>query len=526
MLSLNALTQISQTFISFLGWQSFYVSVLFVLIWLLTRFFKKISPNWQIGLWMLVIIRLILPVNLSFSWSGRAIFAQITDWMMWLNSFFSTQSAKINVLAGVSLSDVEKNIVSGNLNINLLTTLPWGMNILLGTWIIGVLGFLFIFIHQRVQFTRILRQAKTVEEKRILNLLQIWRSDFRISRPVKIVTSPSFLSPFTFGTFRPVIFVPQAILSGENPALLESIIAHEMAHIKRFDDLWIILQNFIQIFYFFHPFVWLTNSRIHLLRECLCDSLVLSRKKITLSSYGQGIINVLKLNLFGTDGIILLPGFGSQKKKIIYRLKNLNGGYTMNKLNSLLKYLVLIVFGFFLLPMASPALLSAENSVIQDINSHDQKEMEKSETLVKSNAIKFEKPLKIGKVSARYGKMKSFDSDKIVMHTGIDIAAPLNTEIYAAATGTVILVNESYEENRGPGKEIVIQHPDGFQTRYTHLNELLVKKDQMVQAGEIIAKVGSTGRSTGPHLHFEIRFNDKPENPEDYIDFKDLKKND
>ncbi len=192
----------------------------------------------------------------------------------------------------------------------------------------------------------------------------------------------------------------------------------------------------------------------------------------------------------------------------------------MNKFHLLFKYLVLIVFGFFILPMAAP-LMSAEKSELkytQNINPEAKMQDEKS------SAIKFEKPLRIGKVSARYGKMKSPGSDKIVMHTGIDMAAPLNTDIYVAAAGTVIFTNENFEENRGPGKEIAVQHTNGFQTRYTHLNEILVKNGQIIQAGEIIAKVGSTGRSTGPHLHFEIRLNDKTENPEDYIDFKDLKK--
>ncbi len=521
---IDGFMQNSRGFLCYLGWQSLYISIIFIFIWLLTRVFKNISPGWQIGMWMLVIARLILPVNLSFSWSGRAIFADILGWIAQLSLFFSTKSAKMDALTGSSLSDAEKNFIPENLP--MLSTTAMGVNILFGLWIMGVLIFLLIFLRQRIRFNRILRHAKLVEVEKVLTLLQIWRSDFRVSRPVKIVTSSCFLSPFTFGIFRPVIFIPEAILSSENPAFLESIIAHEMAHITRFDDLWIFLQNFVQIFYFFHPFVWLTNSRIHLLRECLCDSLVLSRKKITLSSYGQGIINVLKLNLFGTDGIVLLPGFGSQKKKIIYRIKNLNGGYSMTKLHLLFKYLVLIVLGCFMLPMASPVLLSTENSGIkytQNPNSDNITPTEKSEKSAQNTSIKFGNPLRIGRISAKFGQMKSPDSDKIVMHTGIDIAAPLNTDIYVAAAGTVILANESFEENRGAGKEIVIQHTDGFQTRYTHLNAILVKKDQFFQAGEIIARVGSTGRSTGPHLHFEIRLNDKPENPENYIDFKDLK---
>jgi murein DD-endopeptidase MepM/ murein hydrolase activator NlpD len=71
----------------------------------------------------------------------------------------------------------------------------------------------------------------------------------------------------------------------------------------------------------------------------------------------------------------------------------------------------------------------------------------------------------------------------------------------------------------GSGKYIIIDHKNGYKTRYSQLDSILVQKGQSVQTGQTIARVGSSGRSTGPHLHFEILYHEKPVNPEDYIQF-------
>ena len=84
-------------------------------------------------------------------------------------------------------------------------------------------------------------------------------------------------------------------------------------------------------------------------------------------------------------------------------------------------------------------------------------------------------------------------------HTGSDYAAPSGTEVMAAASGTVVAAgfNGSY------GNQVTIQHDDGTQTTYSHLSSITVSVGETVSAGEAIGAVGSTGNSTGPHLHFE-----------------------
>jgi murein DD-endopeptidase MepM/ murein hydrolase activator NlpD len=101
----------------------------------------------------------------------------------------------------------------------------------------------------------------------------------------------------------------------------------------------------------------------------------------------------------------------------------------------------------------------------------------------------------------------------VEFHEGLDIASRLNAPIRAAAHGTVKFSgwNGSY------GKMMVIDHGYGTETRYAHINKLLKKVGDKVKKGETIALVGNTGRSTGPHLHYEVCLNGRAVNPQDYI---------
>lgn len=99
-------------------------------------------------------------------------------------------------------------------------------------------------------------------------------------------------------------------------------------------------------------------------------------------------------------------------------------------------------------------------------------------------------------------------------HEGIDLAAPIGTPIYAAAGGVVLYAGDQV---RGYGNMVVLEHADGLLTVYAHNSVVLVKAGQKVGAGAKIALVGQTGRSTGPHLHFEVRVDNVPRDPMSYL---------
>lgn len=124
----------------------------------------------------------------------------------------------------------------------------------------------------------------------------------------------------------------------------------------------------------------------------------------------------------------------------------------------------------------------------------------------------FAMPLDRNVVSSSYGYRRRFKR----MHYGTDLPLTTGDTIRAAFSGKVRVVNY----NRGGyGKYIIIRHPNGLETLYGHLSKHLIKNGDIVRAGEVIGLGGNTGRSTGPHLHFETRFMGIPLNPERLIDF-------
>lgn len=113
-----------------------------------------------------------------------------------------------------------------------------------------------------------------------------------------------------------------------------------------------------------------------------------------------------------------------------------------------------------------------------------------------------------GKITSRFG-----DARSTAPHNGLDIAAPLGTPIIAPLKG---IVTANYNNSKG-GNQLLILHTNGITTGYAHLQTSLVKVGETVKRGQTIAKVGNTGQSTGPHLHFTVTKLGVKQNPENYI---------
>ena len=153
---------------------------------------------------------------------------------------------------------------------------------------------------------------------------------------------------------------------------------------------------------------------------------------------------------------------------------------------------------------------------------YQQKKVSKKVTISSSNTSKptsvsktgpnigksFRYPVASPRISSRYGRRWGR------LHGGIDFAVPVGTNIYASAPGTVTY---SGWNSGGYGYLVIISHGNGVQTYYGHNSSLTCSVGQTVSAGDVIAKSGNTGRSTGPHCHFEIRVNGVTYNPEIYL---------
>ena len=117
-------------------------------------------------------------------------------------------------------------------------------------------------------------------------------------------------------------------------------------------------------------------------------------------------------------------------------------------------------------------------------------------------------------LSSRFGYRSDPFKGTPKMHNGLDFAGSKGEPVYATGNGKVI---EAARNFFGYGNEVVIDHGFGYKTRYAHLDKILVKEGQMVERGELVGELGNSGRSTGPHLHYEVSYRDRMVNPMNFF---------
>ena len=175
------------------------------------------------------------------------------------------------------------------------------------------------------------------------------------------------------------------------------------------------------------------------------------------------------------------------------------------------KRIKLLVVSLLLITACCFSVLGCSNMPVYhtvDFNSNGGTAVAQVEVLKDSlYELNFIKPLDVGVITSRYGWRSSG------YHYGLDIGAPTGTPIHASESGVV-----TYSAWCGNyGYLIKVKHESGYETYYAHCSKLIAKVGTEVNQGDVIAYVGSTGRSTGPHLHLEVRYNGKTLDPEIFI---------
>ena len=154
--------------------------------------------------------------------------------------------------------------------------------------------------------------------------------------------------------------------------------------------------------------------------------------------------------------------------------------------------------------------LEVATASVENAAKEIKEENENKDALAIVNNIKLSVLPVTGRITSRYGERSSLRRST---HTGLDIACTTGTDIKVVSNGTV-----TFSGKKGSyGNLIIVDHGNGVETWYGHCSKLYAKVGDTVTAGDVIAAVGSTGNSTGPHLHFEIRINGECVNPQNYV---------
>jgi hypothetical protein len=283
--------------------------------------------------------------------------------------------------------------------------------------------------------------------------------------------------PFSFFSW---IFVP--LDKNLNRPL---IIQHEKIHAHQLHSVDNMILEIISIFLWFHPFVYLIKKSLTGIHEYHADYQVI-QKNSTPGEYLNELFKIKK-SYFFTSFVNSFYGKVLKKRvKMMVRDKSPK----VNRVLYLLAIPVLALFSF------SFSLTTGEQTNVPSIK-----------PIPESN---------ISRISSGYGIRKHPITGEMKMHHAVDIVAKKGTPVLATADGKVIK-KEFKGNGKGHGRYILIQHDQVYSTLYTQLSGFNVKLNQHVKQGDIIGYVGSSGISTGPHLHYEVWKNGEKVDPEVYF---------
>ncbi|TQV85303.1 M56 family metallopeptidase [Aliikangiella coralliicola] len=353
--------QQSYLVIEFLIVNSIYAVLLACVVVLTKLIYPKLPKRIEYGLWCVVLLRLILPNDLSFEY---AISSFVNNWLISNEQFqIFAESHKVSTVGDIMLGEIAPGgkFVDGNLLVSTSHIEPLQIffhaipemliEIMYFSWLGIVALVLLRYLFLRVKLLRMLNRSQPIVDYTVVSCANRWRLNFWIKGQVHVIAEDQYLSPFTFFFKAPIIFIPRKIITSKNEPLIESIIAHEMAHVKRYDSLWLVIQNLIQILYFFNPLVWIAVRRLSQLRENLCDEMVLSVNQLKPADYGDSLLKVLRFNVSGEIQSGLLNAFLGSKKQIKQRVKAI-GSFKPFQSRPTLELFCVFIFAILFLPFA------------------------------------------------------------------------------------------------------------------------------------------------------------------------------
>lgn len=403
--------------------------------------------------------------------------------------------------------------------------------LLFAIWMAGTVAFLVRYWFRRMAYRRYLHclSCSAVPES-VQSLLKQKADLLRLRRVPECVFCRELRSPMVVGLRHRRI-----LLSEEDPNGVGSVLLHELIHCRRGDLWWKLLAEINRCLFWWNPMAWWLVREIEQYSELSCDEAVVLRlENEERKNYGWSILRAaepLRREPESVAGILLRGAGGRSRSRDVQMLqrrlklilesrKITRTGKAWIGCTLFLVGMVGMMVGCAASPEKSVQIVStvvgtdAQNESVVSAPSPEASDIEGSEGA---------QPTSEDVTDAMYyplngdGLYISSDYSDESGHTGIDLAYhTMNAEdeiIYAAKAGTVIFAGWADSD----GYKVTIQHRDELETSYAHCGDLLVETGDEVEQGQAIATVGSTGNSCGPHLHFEVRVDGQPQDPQDFF---------
>jgi len=336
--------------------------------------------------------------------------------------------------------------------------------------------------------------------------------DLGIKRRVHLVQADRDTSPYVFGIFKARLVLPPEFENQLSSKDRLHVYRHEIMHVSHFDLLIKNLFALVVIFQWFNPLVWIGYGLFNRDIEMACDYRVIRAMTAQeRASYGYTLLDYACYQQ-ANRGLIFSQAFIN--KKLIKRRIEMVVKYKRSlKKASLSGLLAGGLAGLILCLTPSLALAQGQQenpgSGLTDMTDYSLAYVAEDQAQDPVETESLHDPIEHYRVTSAYGYREWTQS----FHKGMDIPAPTGTPVYAIAKGRVVYI----DINEGFGKVIGIEYDNGMKTVYAHLDSIGVDLYQSLEPGQEVGQVGQTGRSTGPHLHFELFVGDERVNPQDYF---------
>ena len=400
-----------------------------------------------------------------------------------------------------------------------------GISPMLLVWLVCAILFAAYFVIGYACMVRRFRGTRIAPQPSIDALLD----RFRFSRDPRICVSSSRRAPLTFGVFRPTVLLPEDLPVGD--AQFQLVLAHELAHIRRKDCLRKLLLTVCLCLYWWNPLVWLMVWLANRDMELACDEAVLrALGPDCKKAYALTLLDMAQRN---PKSAPLCSGFAKSSAE-----ERIRAILSFKRIPAWVGICVSVLFvltaSVFTTQAASPAAVPEPEPAVQEeipeenvavsvsesellpatppIMPEQEAESEiELETQTRSEVRAYIFPLEDTSVEVTnpYGWQEHPVTKQKSLHSGVDLAADYGTNVLAVADGTVL--DCSYDA--AFGYILTLEHENGVQTQYAHLSEFLVNAGAEVRQGQIIAKTGDSGWTTGPHLHLGVLINGETADP-------------
>lgn len=479
---------------------------------------KRLSPKWRNYLWIVFLLILINPISIKCPFSIYNII---------LTSSINQEEKKETLDKHTNQKGIytfQNGIrLEQNLELNkedeFITKIKkfynQNLELLKNTTIISYYAILFCCLIKNlfVWINLLKNMNQPFENNHLKNMLEKMKKKLSISNEIQLIKQEIIKTPAIFGNKHPKIFLTESILSLSDEEI-ELIFLHELMHFKKKD---IILHQFMMILksiYWFNPILKILFHRIKHDIEMANDESVLEvLGPSNATIYCKTLLKVSQISKVNTT---LVLGIGSSYKEMEERIRMITEKNKFLKKRGVLVTLVVTLVLGITVCFATSKIDNGEKEIKtegkfiieNDPAALQEENKQEKEQVDNQQQIEVVYPLKEMKVTATYGKRIHPITKQEKSHDGIDLKANQGDVVMTIAGGVVEKTGFSSER----GNYIIVRHEfeETLFSLYAHLSEIEIKVGDIVEAGDVIGKAGSTGMATGPHLHLSI-FNENNE---------------